>query len=202
MDINELINSVSDNFYHRERLLKWLPILLKCTIASMLATIATALIGSNLIITLISLFVSVVHLTVLFILAAVHGRFRTAAIFSAVSAGGTLLALYVNNGLITLAISICSILASYQELNAFSEITAPLDAKLSRKWHSLFYWELAVGLLSGVFTSAAVVIAVLADLDPETIVKFALYFITAVTAALSFIRILYLKQTTALYQEG
>ena len=202
MDINELINSVSDNFYHRERLLKWLPILLQCTIASMLAAIATALIGSNLIITLISLFISVVHLTILFILAAVHGRFRTAAILSAVSAGGTLLALYVNNGLITLAVSICSILASYQELNAFSEITAPLDAKLSRKWHSLFYWELAVGLLSGVFTSAAVVIAVLADLDPETIVKFALYFITAVTAALSFIRILYLKQTTALYQEG
>lgn len=202
MDFGEIAPARPDYSAHRERLLKWLPVLMGCTAASMLCGLVTALLENRSFMTLISSAVSVFTLVALFSLAPVHERFRKGAILSAVAVGGTLLVLFFNMALLSLVASVCSIIGAYHQLNGLSEITAPLDARLSRNWHSLFLYELIIGILSGVFSSAGVVIAVMADLNPETIVKVTLVFTALVSAALSLVRILWLKRTIALYQEG
>jgi len=101
----------------------------------------------------------------------------------------------------SIVFSICSIVASYQELNAHSEITAPKNAKLSKRWHSLFFYQMVVGMISGFISSAGVVIAVLAEMNPDTIVSFALAVIALVGVILGLFHVMYLNQTLRLYNE-
>lgn len=203
MDYNEIISPTPDCGSHRELLLKWLPILLYCTIASIITSIITAFLGAGMAITLLSAAVSVVNIVALFQLAPVNERYRKAAIFSAVSVGGSILILLMPGlTLFTLVGSICSVVASYQMLNGHSEITAPMDMRLSRKWHAFFYYEFVIGLVSGFLSSAGVVIGVLADVDPQRLVTIILIFTVFVSAVLALVRISYLKRTIDLCQEG
>lgn len=202
MDYNEIIPAVPDYESHRETLLKWLRVLYLYSILSLVVSIATAVAGSSTAATLIGAAVSLAAVVACFCLGPVNERYRKAAIFFTVSLGGSLLILVVPGAsLISLAASVCSIIASYQELNAHSEITASKDAGLSRKWHSLFYWQLVIGIISGVATSAAVVIAVMADMDPEKIVYFTVLFTVLIGSVFALVRISCLKRTIALYQE-
>ena len=182
---------------------KWIYILFICNIVNMIVTALNAIPAISGLTAWISRGITVVMIVALFNLAAVNERYRKAAFFSAVVVGGgiavVVLALKVN--LFTMVISICALIANYQELNAHSELVAPKDAKLSRRWHSLFYWELAVGLITGFLSSAAVVIAVLADVDAEMITTVTVAVLGAINIILGLFRIVYLKQTIGLYQK-
>jgi hypothetical protein len=60
--------------------------------------------------------------------------------------------------LLSVAASICSIVAVYQEYTAHSEVLAEKDMILSRKWHNLFYWEFIAAILLSLGSSVAAVI--------------------------------------------
>ena len=203
MNYDEIMPATPDYSCHRELLLKWLPILLYTAIAGIVMSLATALLNAIVVTTLLSSAVSLVMVVALWHLAPVNGRYRKAAILSAVSVGAAILIVLVPSlTLITFAASICSIIASWQEMNAHSEITAPLNRNLAQKWRALFWWQMGIGLISGMASSVGVVIAVLADADQETIVMVTLLATVLVSAVFALIRILYLKRTMALYQEG
>lgn len=203
MDYNELIPAASDYDPHREILTKWLQVLLVCSMASLAMSFVVAIAGNGTVLTLISAAISIVGVVAYFGLAPVSERYRKAAIFTAISVGGSILVIVAPSvSIITLATSICSIVASWQEFNAHSEITESRDRKLSRQWHALFYYQLVIGIISGVLTTAAVVIAVLAELDPELIVNVTVWVVMFISAILGIVRILYLKRTLALFQEG
>lgn len=182
---------------------KWIYILLICNIVSMIVTALNAIPPISGVTAWISRGITVVMIVALFNLAAVNERYRKAAVFSAVVVGGgiAVVVLELKGNLFTLAISICALIANYQELNAHSELVASMSAKLSKRWHSLFYYELVVGLVTGLLSSAAVVIAVFADVDAEVITTVTVAVLGAINVILGLFRIVYLKQTLRLYQE-
>ena len=185
----------------RPLIAKWIYVLFVCGIASMILSALNAIPVLSGAAGWISRIVSVAAAVALFKLAPVNDRYRKAAIFSAVTVGGGIAVTVLNMNFFTMVISICAIIANYQELNAHSELVAPSDAKLSRRWHSLFYWELAVGLVTGFLSSAAVVIAVLADVDAEAITSVTVAVLSAINVVIGLFHILYLKKTVGLYRE-
>ena len=180
---------------------KWIYVLFVCGIVSMILTALNAIPVLSGAADWISRIVFVAAAVALFKLAPVNDRYRKAAIFSVVYVVGGIAVTVLNMNFFTLVISICAIIANYQELNAHSELVASRDAKLSRRWHSLFYWELAVGLVTGFLSSAAVVIAVLADVDAEAITSVTVAVLSAINVVIGLFRILYLKKTVGLYRE-
>ena len=180
---------------------KWIYVLFVCGIASMILSALNAIPVLSGAAGWISRIISVAAAVALFKLAPVNDRYRKAAIFSVVYVVGGIAVTVLNMNFFTMVISICAIIANYQELNAHSELVAPRDAKLSSRWHSLFYWELAVGLVTGFLSSAAVVIAVLADVDAEAITSVTVAVLSAINVVIGLFRILYLKKTVGLYRE-
>ena len=180
---------------------KWIYVLFVCGIASMILSALNTIPALGVAAGWISRIVSVAAAVALFKLAPVNERYRKAAIFSVVYVVGGIAVTVLKMNVFTMVISICAIIANYQELNAHSELVAPRDAKLSGRWHSLFYWELAVGLVTGFLSSAAVVIAVLADVDAEAITSVTVAVLSAINVVIGLFRILYLKKTVGLYQE-
>lgn len=186
---------------HREIIVKWLNILFACQIANLATTALSVITPIGSIITWVSRVVSIVVIIALFKLEAVHERYRKAAIFYSISVSGGIISALINMNILGIALSVCSIIASYQQLTAHAEITAPKNAKLSGRWKSLFYCQLVIGLISGFVSSAGVVIAVLADIRSELIVSASLVFIALVNVILGLFHVMYLKQTIALFRE-
>lgn len=99
-------------------------------------------------------------------LAPVHHRYHKAGIYR-----GTMLALILitafvfASSLLTIAASVLSIMAVYQEYSAHSDLVAELDPKLSRKWHSLFNWGIAAAVLVSFGSVVSVLLVVLLEAD-------------------------------------
>lgn len=91
-------------------------------------------------------------------MAQLHERYQKAGVFRIGMLACLILFRIVSSGtLLTLAASVLSILAVYQEYSAHSALAARFDADLSRKWHSLFNW----GILASILVSFGYFIAVL-----------------------------------------
>ena len=200
-DHEEMVVTSSDFEAHKPLIAKWIRVLYICSIVNLFVLALNGFTATGKVGNLISWALTAVMLVALFKLAPVNERYRKAAVLTVVTLVGGMLVSVVKMNLLTMAVSVCTIIASYQELNALSEMVAPKDPKLSSRWHSLFYYELAAGLISGFVSSAGVVIAVLADVEADTIISVALLFVMAVGVVLGLFRMLYLKQTLALYQE-
>lgn len=200
-DHDEMHMENTDTGDRKPIIAKWMNILFVCNIASMIVAALNAISAISGVTGWISRGISVVMIVALFNLAAVNERYRKSAILSAVVVGGGIAVAVLKMNLFTIVISICAIIANYQELNAHSELVAPMDAKLSNRWRSLFGYELVVGIISGLFSSAAVVIAVLADVDAETITSVTVTVLALINVIIGLFRVMYLKQTLALYRE-
>ena len=88
-----------------------------------------------------------------------NNRYKKAAIFRTVFLGCALItSLLFGSYLLSIAASICSIVAVYQEYAAHSEVVAEKDMALSRKWRNLFYWEFIAAILLSLGSSVAAVI--------------------------------------------
>lgn len=186
---------------HKDIIAKGLNTLFVCQIASLAVTALGIITPIASIVGWVSRIISIIVIVALFKLAAVHERYRKAAIFHSISVGGGIVSALINMNILGIALSVCSIIASYQQLTAHAEITAPKSPRLSGKWRSLFYCQLVIGLISGFVSSAGVVIAVLADVNPDSIVSVTLIFITLVNIVLGLFHIMYLKLTLALYRD-
>ena len=98
-------------------------------------------------------------------------------------------------------ISICSIVAMYQEYMGHSEVTSQTDPALSGKWNSLFTIQLVVGILSGVASSAGVVIGVLAQMSTDALVGIIVFIMAVIGIGLELLYLNYLNQMLKYYSE-
>lgn len=194
----DIVPTPDDRDTHKPLLAQWLDTLLKIQIAAVALSVLAVIPGVSKVTQWISPLVSAGVILVLFRLAPANERYRKAAIFRCITLAGTVLAL-LNISALALVTSVCSIIASYQEYNAHSEVThaAPV---LSGKWHSLFYWQLVAGILSGFGAVAGTVIAVLVGVDTTAIVSGVVMIVAAVSIVLQIVYVTYLKKTLELFR--
>lgn len=186
---------------HNEIIVKWIKVLFICQIANVITTALGAVAALSTIVSWAARIVSIAAVAALFNLAPVHERYRKAALFNAIAVVGGIVSGLLKVELFGLALSVCSLVATYHELNAHSELTEPRDEKLSNRWHSLFWYEIVAGLFAGLFSTVAIIVAAFAEIDQDTIVSLAVAAASVVSVIVGLVRVLYLKQTLALYQE-
>jgi len=132
----------------------------------------------------------------LYQLMSVNERYRKAAIFSGIAVGLIVVANVIDFGLFSIIISICSIIGLYQEFNGHSEILLTIDNRLSKKWHTLFYWNLFGGIIVALISVPVVVIASLAVLfDANVISVLAVLVAASFSLILQIVYLVYLKRT-------
>lgn len=194
----DIVPTPDDRDNHKPLLAQWLDTLLKIQITSVALSVLALIPWVNEVARWIPPLLSAGVVLVLFRLAPASGRYRKAALFRCITLAGTVLALFDISAL-SLVTSVCSIIASYQEYNAHSEVThaAPV---LSGKWHSLFYWQLVAGILSGFGAVAGTVIAVLVGVGTTAIASGVVVVITAVSIVLQIVYVIYLKKTLELFR--
>ena len=175
---------------------KWLKYLLYIHIVGIVCTLLAGIPVLSVISGWVSTAVLAADAYVLYQIAPACGRYRKAAIFNVVVLVAGLLA----KSILSLVISICSIVAMYQEYQGHSEIVAQRNPALSGKWNSLFHYQLFAGIISGVAGSAGVVIGVLAQMDSDALVKLIVLILTGVTLILELIYLSYLNQTVKAFE--
>lgn len=158
---------------HKELLQKWLRLLLYIQLAGIAVSALSLIPSFSSWFSWVSYLVTIGTFFVLFRLAPANGRYRTSAVLSCVSLFLTILnslmglasgALGIGSllgSLFTLAASICTLVAAYQEYHGHADVIKPLDNKLSGKWHSLFTWQIIIGVVMGFGSSIAAVVSVL-----------------------------------------
>lgn len=202
-DTNETIPTIPDYDAQREQIVKWIKFLFICQIADLFLTFLApvAILGN--ITPWITRMISVATIVAFFKLAPVNGRYRKAAIFYSISVGGGIVVLLMseNTAVLFIVVSVCSAIASYQELNAHSEITAHKDAKLSKRWHSLFFIELFGGFLAAGLGMVAILVFLLAGADSGADATVEAICSAAISVILEILRIVYLKKTLDLYKQ-
>ncbi len=135
----------------------------------------------------------------LYKLAPMGARYKKAAVYTAVVIGMSLPALFLDAAAImTLAASIFSILAAYQEYNGHSELVARKDTKLSGNWHSLFTWEIVVGVISALLATTAAVILVLGEVATAAITGIVTLLLNGVSLVLGILYLVYMNRTIKL----
>lgn len=186
----KMITMISKN--ERKLLLaKWLKILLNIHLLNIVCSLITAIPGIESFAGLITTAVSAAAAYVLFRLSEACERYRKAAIFQIIAVVGTLL----NQSVLSLLISICSIVGMYHEYCAHGEVTADCAPELSGKWHSLFNIQLIVGIISAFVSSAGVVIGVLAQMDTAVLVGTVVLVLALISLGLNIMYLVYLNQT-------
>lgn len=186
---------------HKEVIAKWIRILFACQIVKILtATLnASAAIGN--IAGWLSRIVTIAIIIALFNLSVVNERYRKAALFYGISVGGGILLALLNKNVFVMVLSICSIVASYHELNAHSEITASKDAKLSARWHSLFYLDMFAGIMVGVLSIIPMIIAAFAGVDTDLLISIFSIVLALINIVLEMLHVVYLKKTLVSYRD-
>lgn len=137
----------------------------------------------------------------LFQLAPASDRYKKAAVFSAVSLGLNLAATLLLTTPLTLAASILSILATYQEYSGHSDMVAQADPKLSRQWHSLFNWQIAVGVLTSLVSMVAVVTLAALEMNATAITALIVGALSLVGVVLSVLYLVYLNRMIKIFSE-
>jgi len=107
----------------------------------------------------------------------------------------------LNKNVFVMVLSICSIVASYHELNAHSEITASKDAKLSARWHSLFYLDMFAGIMVGVLSIIPMIIAAFAGVDTDLLISIFSIVLVLINIVLEMLHVVYLKKTLVSYRD-
>lgn len=126
-----------------------------------------------------------------------NGCYQKAALYQAIVLGCNLAVAYLfQSSILTFAASILSIMAVYQEYKGHSELVAALNAKLSAKWHSLFYWGLVVGILLSFGTIIASVLVAVAGMDVDRAVAVIVVVLSIPQVIIDTLYFLYLKKTT------
>ena len=102
---------------------------------------------------------------------------------------------------ISLAVVICSLVGTYQEYTAHSDMLDGIDNILARKWHSLFNWEVFGGIFLGVLISPIVVLlTVFLVLDANILTAIILVAVTGFDLILDIVYLKYLKRTREQYE--
>lgn len=201
VDNNEITMNGENFEPHKETIVKWVHFLFLCQIAKLFITALGTISVINDIAGWVSRLISFATVFALFKLSVVNARYRKATIFYGIFIGGSILSLAINMNMFALVLSICSIVASYQELNAHSEITASKDAKLSARWHSLFYLDMFAGIMVGVVSIIPMIIAAFAGVDTNLLISIFSIVLALINIVLGLLHVVYLKKTVVLYRD-
>ncbi len=200
-DNQNIIASTDNRREHNALLAKWLHTLFLLQIAAVVITCFNSLQLLSGLAAWCSRAVSIGVLVVFFQLAPANARYRKAGIWMAVSTVGSILYAFMQISLLSLLVSISSIVVTYQQYEAHSEVTEALDPKLSHNWHSLFWWQMCVGLLSGFASVAGVVIGVSAGAESAAIVFVVTLAVGALSVIMEVIALIFMKKTYSLFAD-
>ena len=104
-------------------------------------------------------------------------------------------------GLLSVVVSICSLVALYQEFCGHAEMMTGIDEKLSKNWHSLFNWNIFGSILVGVFGAITVVFSVVAlVLDANLIAGLVIALVLGFEVILQIFYLCFLKRTREAYE--
>lgn len=183
-----------------ELTVKWLRVLMYIGVVSLLNTILNFLpIIPSAVTTWVSRGVLAVTIYAMLQMAPLHERYQKAGIFRAVMIACTLVSAIVDaSSLITLAVSIFSILAVYQEYSAHSALTANLDPELSRKWHSLFNWGILASILVSFGSFIAVMIISMTEAAAALVPSLIVGLLSIPQIVIDVVYLKYLKKMTSL----
>lgn len=152
----------NNGFVKSQNVLKWLRLLFYVHIASLVVSVITHIPIFATLAVWISRLLTVGVIVCLFRLAPANIRYRKAAVFRTVLFGCSVLTAFgLAASVFTFAGSICSLISIYQEYTGHSEMMNDLDAKLSGKWHTLFLWQIVVGVLSAFASMVATLFVVM-----------------------------------------
>ncbi len=182
---------------------KWLKILAYISLASILNSLISLIpIVPAAVTTWVSRGITVAAIFSLFQLAPVNNRYQKAGRFRAIMLGCSLVAAYLfTSSILTLAASVFSIIAVYQEYSAHSELIADKDNKLSGKWHSLFNWGIVAAVLVSFGSIIAVLIVTMLQMDAVTITAGIVGILSVPQLVIDVVYILYLKRMVDLMQD-
>ncbi len=184
----------------------WLPVLIYCALASLINSVISYVpfIPASLT-TWISRGIMLTMTVCMLQLAPVNGRYKKAGIMRAVMLGCALYTAFIfGSTLLTLAASVVSIIAVYQEYHAHSELVADKDAKLSGRWHSLFTWSILASLLLTFGATVVAVILVLADMEggASRISAITIALLSIPQCIIDIVYINYIKKMIAIFRES
>lgn len=97
----------------------------------------------------------------------IHERYSKAFTFAAIYAGGTIVANVIDLRLLSLVISICSLIALYQEFAGHAEMLLTIDNKLSKRWRALFNWEVFGSIIVALVGTPLIMIAAITTMFDE-----------------------------------
>ena len=182
---------------HRECIRKWIKALFICEIVRLVISITDFL-------PLLSVVTAIVVIVAMFQLAVVNDCYKKAGVFYCIATAGGFVSGLFQVGIFSLFIlgfAICSLIAKYYELNAHSELTGPMDEKLSDRWDSLFGLELVSGILAVCIAVIPAFIAALAEADSKVISLITTGIISLVNIVIELLYVIYMKQTLDLFKQ-
>lgn len=126
----------------------------------------------------------------------VNERYRKAAIFSGIAVVLSLITNATDLGLFSIVISVCNLVGLYQEFCGHSEMLTGIDDKLSRKWHTLFNWNVFGSIILGIIGAPVIVmLGVLLVLDANILTALTLVLIGGFEVIIRIVYLTYLKRT-------
>ena len=141
----------------------------------------------------------------MFNLSSENNRYKKAAIFRTAFLGCALItSLIFGSYLLSIAASICSIVAVYQEYAAHSEVLVEKDMTLSRKWRKLFYLEFIAAVMLSLGSSVAAVILMSSELqvNVSNISNIVILILKIPQFVIHVVRLLYLNKMITYFLSG
>lgn len=186
----------------RELFVKWMKYLFYVQIAAGVAGLISAVPVLDVIVLWVSRALSIATVVVLLKMAPLNARYKKAAIFSCVGFALAILTTLTDIAALVLAVSICSLVGTYQEYCGHSEMVETMDAKLAKNWHSLFNWQIFSGIIVGVLGGVLVVVSVIAfPVSQEVLTSITLVLTNGVDLIILIIYLILLKRTYTMYEE-
>lgn len=182
---------------------RWLRVLMYIAAASLVNSLVSyfPFVPANLT-TWISRGIMVAMILCMFRLGPAHGRYRKAGILRGAMLGCALITAFLFGSVIlSLAASLLSFAAVYQEYKAHSELVADKDASLSQRWMRLFIWSILASVLLSAGTTLVAVIVIAAKLkDASRISGIAICLLGIPRSVIEIIYILYIRKMVLIFE--
>ena len=215
MEEMQQFNSENQSDKHRPILTKWMKILFILQTVSIVFSLSSML-SVTFVLSTIAQVASVGFtaglMYVLYRLSAANGYYRkafTALIFQLIGsvaiflltgfAANTPLALLTS--LVSLVVSVSTLVATYHQYQGHRWVTwSAGDTKLAGRWNSLFIWQIVIGLVVGLITTAVTMISAYSGEGFEQTMSIFLILVEIPSLVLQAIYLWYLYRTWSLFR--
>lgn len=176
--------------------LKWIKNLyyIHCAILAGIIVGALPFIGKG--VSWINTILSIGAIYCLYQLMPISERYHKAVLYMGISIVLGLLTKIVDVGLFSFAGSICSLVGLYQEFKGHSELLLMIDGRLSKKWQTLFNWNIFGSIVVVLLGTPVLVAAAIAFLLDEMVISvLTIILVLGYEVILKIFYLRYLKRT-------